>query len=97
MDDDHRERTRETERTTIVHTGDGGSGGGTVLAVVLVLILIAVLLFVAFGGWLGGASEEVGLPDNLDVNINVDGPDMQMPDLQAPEPEPPADEGGNSS
>ena len=98
MVDDDRDRVRETERTTIVTGGGRGGGGGTVLAVILVLILIVILLFVLFGGWLGSATDEISVPDEVSVNVNVDQPDVQMPDVEVPEAEPLAsNEGGNTS
>lgn len=98
MDEDHRERTRDTERTTIVHTGGGGGGGaGTAVAVILGIVLIGLILLVVFGGLLGEATEDVGLPSDMDVNVNIGSPDMQMPDIEAPETDAPAEPAGNSS
>ena len=67
------ERIRDTERTTIIQTGDGErrGSGGVIIAVVLVLALL-VLLFVLFGGGLNRAADEVG------VNVNVDAPDLNV-------------------
>lgn len=99
MTDEPRERTRETDRTTIVHTdGGGGGGAGTVIAVVLVMLLIGLLLLVAFGGLLGEATEDVGIPADMDVNVNIGSPDMQMPEIDAPETDAPApaEPAGNS-
>ena len=59
----------ETERTTIVETGNGGGGGG-VLAVVLLIIVVLVLLFV-FRDQLGfgNKSTNINVPDSIDVNV----------------------------
>jgi uncharacterized membrane protein len=61
----------ETERTTIVETGNGGGGGGGVLAVVLLIIVVLVLLFL-FRDQLGFGSKttEVKVPDQINVNVN---------------------------
>jgi hypothetical protein len=67
------ERIRDTERTTIIQTGDGDrrGGGGMIIAIVLILGLV-VLAFVLFGGGLNRAADEVG------VNVNVDTPDINV-------------------
>jgi uncharacterized membrane protein len=60
----------ETERTTIVETGNGGGGGGGVLAVVLLIIVVLVLLFV-FRDQLGFGNKttNINVPDSIDVNV----------------------------
>lgn len=102
MSDEDRERVRESDRTTIITTGGGGRGGGSIVAVVLVIILLIVLLFVVFGGGLREAADE--MPGDLDVNVNVDAPELRLPDIevrQAEEPpapeQPPANQDGNRS
>lgn len=68
------------------------------VAVILVIVLLVVLLFVFFGGWLSDTSEEVGMPENVDISVNVGGPEVQLPDIEVPEPEPaPANQANNSS
>ncbi|HVF83216.1 MAG TPA: hypothetical protein VM913_03475 [Sphingomicrobium sp.] len=65
------DRDRETvERTTVVETGDRGSGG--VLAVVLLIIAVLVLLFLFRGqlGLGGGGDTTVEVPDKIDVTVN---------------------------
>ena len=60
----------ETERTTIVETGNGGGGGG-VLAVVLLIIVVLVLLFL-FRDTLGFGAKEttnINVPDSINVNV----------------------------
>lgn len=77
--DSDRERVREVERTTVVHTdSDRGRGGGLLLAAILLVALLA-LLFFLFGGSLDRAADEV------DVNVNVDAPEVTVPDVDVPE------------
>ena len=103
MDED-RERARESDHTTIVTTDRGGRGGGTV-AVVLLVIVLLVVLFVFFGDRLRDTADEVAVPEDLDVNVNVDAPEIRVPDIEIrqvepPPPaaeQPPANQGGNAS
>lgn len=96
MVDERRERPRETDHTTVVTTDRGGSGAGTVLAVVLAILLIGLLLLLVFGGWLGGTTEEIDVPEEVGVNIDVGDSGAESPDVAVPEPETPAPgEGGN--
>ena len=77
MDEDDRPATHETpvtHETTVINTGGGGGGGGTIVAVVVVLVLV-VLAFVYFGGYLQSAA------DDLDVNVNVAAPNVELPDV----------------
>lgn len=74
------EPVRETERTTIVHTGNRGGGGGVIVAIVAILALL-VLLYLFFGGGLNRASDEVG------VNVNVAAPKIDLPDVNIKVPE----------
>jgi hypothetical protein len=64
--------------TTVVSTGaDRGGGGGTLLAVVL-LIAALIVLFLLFGrGLIGGA-------DDLNVNVDVKAPDIELPQSDPP-------------
>ena len=103
MEED-RERVKESDRTTIVTTDGGGRGGGTTVAVVLVIVLLIILLFVVFGDRLRDTADEVAVPEDLDVNVNVAAPVIRLPDVeirQADEPPPaqapPANQDGNSS
>ncbi|HYJ29287.1 MAG TPA: hypothetical protein VEW25_02990 [Allosphingosinicella sp.] len=83
---DEPERIVEVERepvverqTTVVSTGGDRGGGGTLLAVLLLLVAV-VVLFLLFGrGLLGGAGD--------DLNVNVD---VKTPDLELPKADPPA-------
>jgi len=83
---EERERIVEVERepvverqTTVVSTGGERSSGGTLLAVVL-LIAALVVLFLLFGrGLLSSAGD--------DLNVNVD---VKTPDLELPKADPPA-------
>jgi hypothetical protein len=95
MSDPDRERIvveetppRVERETTVITTGDGGGGGGTIIAVLLVLI-VAVLLFLYFGDYLGGASDEI------DLNVNVDAPKVEAPDIDINVP-PPAETSNKS-
>lgn len=76
---------RVERETTIIHSGGdrGGGGGGTIVAIV-VLLAIVVLGFLWFNGNLGGAADEI------DVNVNVDTPDIDIPEIDVPELAPPA-------
>ena len=70
------EREPVVERQTTVVTG-GGGGGGTLIAV-LVLIVGLVVLFLLFGqGLLGGS-------DDLNVNVDVKAPDVELPKVAPP-------------
>ena len=101
MDENDRERVRESDRTTIVTTDGGGRGGGTLLAVLLVIVVL-VVLFLLFGDRLRGSAEDVEVPDEIDVNVNVETPELRLPEAevrQAPPAtqEPAANQGANSS
>jgi hypothetical protein len=86
---DERERIVEVEpepvverHTTVVSTGGDRGGGGTLLAVVL-LVAALVVLFLLFGrGLLSSAG------DDLNVNVDVKAPDVNLP--EAPPPAKPA-------
>ena len=105
MGDQDRERVRDLDRTTIVTTDGRGRGGGTIVAVVLVIVLVIVLLFLFFGDRLRDTADEVAVPGDLDVNVNVDAPEIRVPDIeirQVEEPppatqQPPANQDGNAS
>ena len=102
MDDDDRERVRDSDRTTIVTSDRGGRGAGTLVAVLLVIVLL-VVLFLLFGDRLRGTAEDVEVPQEIDVNVNVEAPELRLPDVeirQAPpagEEPPPANQDANSS
>lgn len=80
------ERVVESEpvverHTTVVSTGGGdrGGGGGTILAVLL-LVAALVVLFLVFGrGLIGGG-------DDLNVNVDVKAPDVDLPKIDPAEP-----------
>lgn len=94
MDDRDPDRTRDTERTTIIHTDGGGGGGGGLLVAVVALILLGVLLFFLFGGGLGRDSDEG------DVNVNIDSPDVpaiEMPNVNVNVPESGGDDGDTTT
>ena len=76
---------RVERETTVISTG-GGGGGGALAAIVIVLVF-ALGLFLYFGNYLGRAADEV------DVNVNVDVPKVEMPDIDinVPPPSQPAD------
>jgi hypothetical protein len=69
---DERERRVERE-TTIIQTGERGSGG--TIAVVILLALIAIAAFLYFSGALQRAA------DDTNININVDAPNVELPDI----------------
>ena len=70
-----RDRVRETDRTTIVHTDGGRRSGGGVLVAVLLLIAVLVLLFFLFGGGFSGGGDNVG------VDIDVETPELSVPEV----------------
>jgi hypothetical protein len=81
------EQQRPVEReTTIIHTGERSGGGGAVAAVVA-LVVLAVLAFLFFGGYFEKAA------DDLDVNVNVGAPNVELPDvsIETPPPAQPAE------
>lgn len=96
MVDERDERTRETDHTTVVTEGGGGGGAGTALAVVLALVLIVVVLLLVFGGWVGDRTDEVDIPEEVGVNIDIDQPAADSPDLAIPEPDTPPPADGNT-
>lgn len=82
---DERERIVEVERepvverhTTVVSTGGERGGGGTLLAVVL-LVAALVVLFLLFGRGLLSSSG-----DDLNVNVDVKTPDVNLPKVDPP-------------
>lgn len=83
MDEGDREKLRETDRevdrTTIIQTDrDRGGGSGAIVALIALLVL-GVLLFLLFGGSLGGGRDEG------DINVNVDAPEITVPDVDLPD------------
>lgn len=82
MDEDDRPATRETpvtHETTVINTGGERGGGGTIVAL-LVLALLAIGAFLFFGGYLESAA------DDLDVNVNVSAPNVELPDVTIQQP-----------
>jgi len=75
--------------TTIIQTGERRGGGGAVAAIVA-LVVIALIAFVYFGGYLQKAADEVN------VDINVTAPNIELPDVKIESP-PPAAEPVNSN
>jgi len=73
---------RVERETTVISTGERGSGG--TVAAVLVLLVLAVLAFLYFGGYLGQAADETN------INVNVDAPEVDLPDVDIPAPSQPA-------
>lgn len=81
---EERERIVEVERepvverhTTVVSTGGDRGGGGTLLAVLL-LVVAVVVLFLLFGrGLIGGG-------DDVNVNLDVKTPDIELPKVDPP-------------
>lgn len=83
---DERERPVEVEReTTVINTGGRDGGGGGTIVALLVLVVVAVGLFLFFGGYLQRAADEV------DINVNVDAPKVELPDVKVEVPSAPAD------
>lgn len=90
---DEQERPVEVEReTTIIQTGNGGGGGGVGLLAVIVLLVLAVGAFLYLGGYLQRAANDV------DVNLNVEAPKVELPDIKVETPKSePAEAPANSS
>jgi hypothetical protein len=81
------ERPVEVEReTTVIHTGGGGGGSGATIVLLLVLAIIAVAAFLWFGGYLQRAA------DDIDVNVNVEAPKVELPDVKIETPPPAREE-----
>ncbi|HST36966.1 MAG TPA: hypothetical protein VLK25_10110 [Allosphingosinicella sp.] len=89
---DEQERPVEVEReTTIIQTGNGGGGGAGLLAIVVLLVL-AIAAFLYLGGYLQRAADEV------DVNVNVAAPNVELPDIKIEQPKSePAEAPANSN
>ena len=66
---------RETRETTVIQTGERGGGGGLIAAIVVLLLVGAIAFFFLSGGFEKAA-------DEIDVNVNVAGPDVELPDIQ---------------
>ena len=82
MDEREREVVREEpvverNRTTVINTGERGSGG--LIAAVLLLVVLAVIAFFVFGDGLGGS-------DKTDIKVDVEAPDVDLPDVDLPAP-----------
>jgi hypothetical protein len=72
---------REVEReTVVVDTGRGDGGGGGAIVAVLVILVLGVLAFLFFGGYLQRAA------DDVDVNVNVAAPKIELPDVKSETP-----------
>jgi hypothetical protein len=72
-----------THETTVINTGGGGGNGGTIVALI-VLAVLAIGAFLYFGGYIGRAA------DDLDVNVNVAAPNIDLPDVRIETPSAPA-------
>ena len=85
---DDRERPIERE-TTVIHTDGGGGGGGMIVAIVLLFLVGALAFF--FGGYFEKAADQV------DVNVSVETPKVELPDvtIEAPQPAEPAPQNSN--
>jgi hypothetical protein len=81
MDEDEKPVTHET---TVINTGGGGGGSGGTIVALLVLAVIAIGAFLFFGGYLQNAA------DDLDVNVNVAAPRVELPDVTIETPAAPA-------
>jgi hypothetical protein len=76
------ERVVESEpvverHTTVVSAGGDRGGGGTLLAVLLLVVAVVVLFFVFGRGLIGGG-------DDLNVNVDVKAPDVNLPKVDPP-------------
>lgn len=76
MDEEERPATHET---TVINTGGGGGGGGTIVAL-LVLVVLAIGAFLFFGGYLRNSG------DDLNLNVNVETPKVELPDIKIETP-----------
>ena len=89
------ENDREAERestTTVIRTDGGSSGVGLLLGIVLALLLFGLLFVFLYGGLDFGAA-----PEQIDVDVNVDVPELEVPEFEAPEDSPPAAPNDNNS
>ncbi len=75
-------------KTTVIQTGEGGGGSGVIIAIVL-LFLIGAIAFFFFGGYFEKAADEV------DVNVNVVTPRIDLPDVKIERP--PAEQPANTN
>ena len=84
MDERERPVERPVEReTTIIHSGERGGGGGVVAAIVALFVLGALAFF-----FLGGYFEKAA--DEMDVNVNVEAPNVELPDINIEPPSQPS-------
>lgn len=74
-DRDPDSRVHETERTTIIHTGERRRGSGGVVGLVVALLLV--VLFVAFGRGLVHGVRDGG------VNVSMAAPNVRVPKVPA--------------
>lgn len=58
---------RDTDEPATVVEADNGGGG--ILAVILMIIVVLILLFL-FRDQLGLGSEEISIPDKIEVNVS---------------------------
>ncbi len=80
MDEDQRPVERET---TIIQSGERGSGGA--VAAVVALVVLALIAFFYFSGYLDKAADEVN------VDVNVAAPEIDLPDVKVETPAAPAE------
>ena len=85
MDEPERPVERPVEReTTIIQTGERNGGGGGVVAAVVALFVLGALAFFFFGGYFEKAADE------MDVNVNVEAPNVELPDINIEPPSAPS-------
>ncbi len=80
MDEEQRPVERET---TIIQSGERGSGGA--IAAVVALVVLALIAFFYFSGYLDKAADEVN------VDVNVAAPEIDLPDVKVETPAAPAE------
>ena len=79
---DRIERERETpvveRETTIINAGGRDRGGSGAAMAILLVAVLALVAFLVFGGGLRSAGDE------MDVDIDVKAPDIELPKVDVP-------------
>lgn len=59
----------------IIVTNGGGAGAGVAIGIAIAVVVLVVLGFLFFGGNDGADTPSVDIPDEVDLNVDVDGAD----------------------
>ncbi len=98
------ERLRETERTTVIDTGDRGGGDRRSIGIVAVILLlgVAAILFFVFRGGVNDAADQVGVNvtvpqvDTPDINVNLPDVNIDPSKVDLPEVDVTTGDGGGN-